>query len=113
MTEMLWGIVGSLIVAVLLGIGAIIGRFARKRIKFTNPQSAVIEEIKTEVSRLATIVRCIFRVQKPQIEALNALLEATKGEINGNVDTALAEVKKAKIEFNDFITDSISRPKDI
>jgi hypothetical protein len=51
-------------------------------------------------------VNTLLAVQGPQMEALIALLEATKGQCNGNVDRALKTTRQAKDTFNSFINKS-------
>lgn len=107
MSELAAIIVAALIGSVVTLLVAGTVTFIKRRIKLTGPASEALEKVEAEMAKLARIVRCLFRIQKPQLEALSAILEASKGEINGNIDRALKSVKRAGKEFDDFKEDEV------
>ncbi len=89
-----------------LGVTGII-TIMRRRIKVTGPATEAIDWIKAELIRQSKTVGCLFTIQRPQLEALAALLEASRGTVNGNVELATVAVQKAKKKFDDFVNQTV------
>jgi hypothetical protein len=68
----------------------------RKRVTFRSPEARAIEQITPAVNAL-------IEIQGPHTQALIAILEAQKGIINGNVDSALKSTRDAKSRFDAFL----------
>jgi hypothetical protein len=87
---------GTMILTSLYGLAT---SAIRKRVTISSPESKAIEQ-------LIPTVNALLEMQGPQTRALIAILEAQKGQCNGNVDEALVVTRAAHKRFNDFLTDS-------
>lgn len=87
---------GTMILTSLYGLAA---AALRKRVTIRSPEARVIEQ-------LVPTVNALLEMQGPQTRALIAILEAQKGQCNGNVDEALMVTRAAHARFNEFLTDS-------
>lgn len=89
-------IMAGVITAAVIGSGALIFRFLVRRVKASDPLAVAVRD-------LVPTVNFLVSVQGPQTDALIALLEATKGKCNGNVDDALKKIRDAKDRYDRFI----------
>ena len=87
---------GTMILTSLYGLAT---TALRKRVQIRSPEARAIEQ-------LVPTVNALLEMQGPQTRALIAILEAQKGQCNGNVDDALIIARAAHVRFNDFLTDS-------
>lgn len=87
---------GTMVLTSLYGLAT---TALRKRVQIRSPESRAIEQ-------LVPTVNALLEMQGPQTRALIAILEAQKGQCNGNVDEALIVTRAAHARFNDFLTDS-------
>ena len=92
--------------AVTLVIGALLkwaGRYIRNRVRFSGPEGRRLHAMEENLKSQARLTTILLRVQRPQLTALIALLEATKGNINGNIDAALSAMKQAREDFDCYL----------
>ncbi|MCX7023045.1 MAG: hypothetical protein NT080_00315 [Spirochaetes bacterium] len=72
----------------------------RKRISIKSRSEEVINQV-------IPAVNALLALQGPQTEALVALLEATMGTCNGNVERALESVRRAQMVYQRFKDDAV------
>lgn len=89
----------ALITAFLMWCAGWVRTFLARRVHVQSPETQTI-------AKLVPAVNMLIDIQIPQTEALVALLEAAKGDCNGNVDKALQSTKSAKHRFEQYLTDS-------
>lgn len=99
--------IGALVPLVVGGLYTVIRDFLKARVHVSCPQAAPLAEVVKGHEELRTAVNAVLVVQGPQLEALTALLEASKGQVNGNVDAALHKARKAKEDFSKFQTEQM------
>lgn len=87
----------------LAWIGSKITRYLDKRIKVSTPSERALDHIVPMVNMLA-------RVQGPMLVSIEALLEATKGKCNGNIDEALEVMKEARRCYDSYVTNRLEIP---
>lgn len=83
-------------------------KFLKSRIRFSGPDSKLIRDMEERVGSQARLTGMILKLQRPQMDALIALLEATKGQVNGNVDRALNTMRQARSSFDAYLIDEAS-----
>ena len=93
---MISGIIAGVITAAVIGAGALAFKFLARRVKASDPLAVAVRDLVPRVNFLLSI-------QGPQLSALTALLEASKGHCNGNVDHALDETRDSKNRYDQFI----------
>jgi len=71
----------------------------RKRVTVRSPEAKTIDQ-------LVPLVNALIEVQGPQMQGIIAILEAQKGQCNGNVDAALEVNRAAKKKFDEFLVTS-------
>ena len=99
------GAVVTVIAGLLVKGGA---KYFKSRIRFSGPDSKLIREMEERVGSQARLSAMILKLQRPQMDALIALLEATKGQVNGNVDRALNTMRQAPSSFDAYLIDEAS-----
>lgn len=67
-----------------------------------------LDSLVSTVSKMSADVCDLYRIQLPQLAAQRATLEAFKGEVNGNVDRALAKVEEAEKIMGDTLTSNLN-----
>lgn len=90
---------GVLIGLALTSIYGIAATALRKRISIRSPESAAIGQLRPAVNAM-------IRTMGPMQQGIIAILEAQKGQCNGNVDAALDVNREAKIHFDQFLVES-------
>lgn len=88
--------IGTLIVASIYNL---IATAVRKRVSVRSPEARAIEQITPAVNAL-------METNGPMMQGIIAILEAQKGQCNGNVDAALAVNRAAKQKFDLFLVNS-------
>jgi hypothetical protein len=88
----------SMATLIASGIYSVIKAGVRKRVSIRSPESQAIEQIVPAVNALIV-------ANGPMMTGIIAILEAQKGECNGNVDAALEINRKAKERFDRFLVD--------
>lgn len=88
--------IGTLIVASIYNL---IATAVRKRVTVRSPEAKAIDQ-------LVPLVNALIEVQGPQMQGIIAILEAQKGQCNGNVDAALEVNRAAKKKFDEFLVTS-------
>jgi hypothetical protein len=78
------------------GLYSIIQTAVRKRVQIRSPESQAIDQIVPAVNALIV-------ANGPMMQGIIAILEAQKGECNGNVDAALEINREAKKKFDQFL----------
>lgn len=99
MNDIIIGVASAVGSAVLIYTGGLIKTAVRRRVTIRSPESVAI-------AKMVPAVNALVEVQGPQLEALVALLEATKGICNGNVDRALETTQDARQRFHSFLEQS-------
>jgi len=87
---------GGLIAASIYGL---ISSAVRKRVTIRSPEARAIEEI-------APAVNALMASQPAMMQGIIAILEAQKGQCNGNIDRALEVNRDAHARFNEFLISS-------
>jgi hypothetical protein len=101
---------GAMGTAALAGILALV-RFIDRLLKQTKHMESKLDElIETNIEQSETIYE-VAKIQKPQLSAHKAALEALKGECNGNVDRAHEGIMDSTKEFDDFLTRRLKKEK--
>ena len=104
MTErIIIAVVGALAGLIAANVFRLLGQYIHKRVTIMSPDSALIRKMLVIVRSTSDMQDALMDVQIRQTKALTALLEATKGQINGNVDEALSIVRGADAQFNAFL----------
>ena len=101
---------------VLIPAALVAGPKAHKRLKQKRAEREEKQKIRDEtlqlvastLKELAGDVKCLFRVNRSQLEALEVTLLALKGEhLNGNVKEALDMVRAAKKKMDSRLDEKI------
>ncbi len=71
----------------------------RRRVTVRSPEAQAIEQIRPAVNAL-------LETNSPMMQGIIAILEAQKGQCNGNVDEALHVNREAKKRFDTFLVQS-------
>ncbi|HNV37158.1 MAG TPA: hypothetical protein PKL79_09090 [Rectinema sp.] len=80
----------------------------RERAKLVELQNKTLLELKQMLAEIGGDVRCLYQVQAPQMEAIEVTLETLQGKkMNGNVKTALEELRKARTTINSRLGDKV------
>ena len=87
---------GTMVLTSLYGLAA---AALRKRVTIRSPEARAIEEI-------APAVNALMASQPAMMQGIIAILEAQKGQCNGNVDRALEVNRAAHARFNEFLISS-------
>jgi hypothetical protein len=93
---------GAILAAAPWGIVGLV-KFLRRRVKITGPSLELLSILDAEVKCQRPIVSMLLSLQRPQLSALKAILEALKGDVNGNVATAHGLVEAAIADFDKFL----------
>ena len=86
-------VLGTMIAASLYGLAT---TAIRKRVHIRSPEAQAIEQITPAVNAL-------IESNGPMMQGIIAILEAQKGQCNGNVDDALKVNRAAKVKFDKFL----------
>jgi len=89
-------------VIITLSLTSIYGLLAtavRKRVSVRSPEAKIIDQLVPAVNALLTAT-------SPMLQGIIAILEAQKGQCNGNVDAALSVTRETKKEFDKFLIES-------
>jgi hypothetical protein len=96
MDEVIIASAASVITLIASGIYSVVKTAVRQRVTVRSPESRAIEEIVPAVNALIV-------ANGPMMTGIIAILEAQKGECNGNVDAALKINREAKKRFDSFL----------
>ncbi len=96
--------IDTVLVAALAALGGLVaasiyGLFSsavRKRVQIRSPEARTIEQ-------MAPAVNALIEANGPMMQGIIAILEAQKGECNGNVDSALKVNREAKKKFDRYL----------
>jgi len=86
-------VLGGLVIASIYGMFT---AHIRKRVVIRSPEAAAITSITPAVNAL-------IESNGPMMQGIIAILEAQKGQCNGNVDEALRVNREAKKKFDHFL----------
>jgi hypothetical protein len=92
-----------------LGAGALAGLVAL--VKHLSGLSRKIDTLLTSDIEQSEAIFIIAKIQKPQLAAHKATLEALHGDCNGNVDAAHDEIIKATKEFDGYLVRRMDRSR--
>jgi hypothetical protein len=106
MSGILAGFLGACVAAVAGLLIAGIVTFVKRRVKVTGPVIEAVEELAEEMRRVGAVANMSLCLNKPILDALRAILEGLKGDVNGNVDRALESVSEAQESYSQFLLDS-------
>lgn len=90
---------GAMITLIMTGLYGIVTTAIRKRVSIRSPESQAIAQIRPAVNAL-------IETNGPMMQGIIAILEAQKGQCNGNVDEALLVNREAKKRFDEFLVKS-------
>ncbi len=96
MPDMIPVAIGAAIALVVSSIYNLLSTAIRKRVTVRSPEAASIEQIRPAVNAL-------LKANSPMMQGIIAILEAQKGQCNGNVDDALSVNRQAKKDFDEFL----------
>lgn len=91
--------IGAFITLAVTGVYGLLATAIRKRVTVRSPEAQAIEQIRPAVNAL-------IETNGPMMQGIIAILEAQKGQCNGNVDDALDVNRKAKKKFDEFLVGS-------
>lgn len=104
---------GLSVLAIIWSIGLVIMSIMRTKggikLKGEKGEITIGDDAEETVERRAydcqqrETVRALATMLGPMSEALIALLQATKGQVNGNIDAALNTMSTARKEYQDFL----------
>ncbi|CAK0777462.1 hypothetical protein CCP3SC15_5800001 [Gammaproteobacteria bacterium] len=97
--ETIIGIASAAGGATVIFFGGRIFRYIARRIRVSSPEAETLAQV-------VPAVNALIKIQGPQTDALIALLEASKGQCNGNVDRALEVARRGREDFIGFLRDS-------
>lgn len=87
---------GVLIGLIVTGLYGLTATAIRKRVSVRSPEARAIEQ-------MAPAVNALIEANSPMMQGIIAILEAQKGECNGNVEAALAANREAKQRFDRYL----------
>jgi len=99
-----------------MGAGALTGiitlvRYIERLSKQTKHMEDKLDHlIESNIEQSETIYE-VAKIQKPQLSAHKAALEALMGECNGNVDRAHGGIMASTQDFDDFLTRRLRKEK--
>jgi NhaP-type Na+/H+ or K+/H+ antiporter len=91
--------IAAVSVLVGLALASVYGAFTayvRKRVTIRTPEA-------TAITSLTPAVNALLDSNGPMMQGIIAILEAQKGQCNGNVDDALRVNREAKKRFDKFL----------
>ena len=95
--------------AIVMWIMGWVRTFLARRVKVETPDASNIRKMTKAMGQLSAVQDAVMDTQILQTKAIKALLEASKGKINGNVDEAISLIQGADVQFNAFLR-SRARP---
>lgn len=101
-------IVVAVSTAAVIALGALIKNYIKRRVHVSSPDTEKICAMNRTVDALVPTVNLLVGMAGPQTEALIALLEASKGHCNGNVDAALKKMRATRDKYDQFIQNAAS-----
>jgi len=96
MTEFIQILIGAAALALGTGVFALI--------VFLWKSGRTLAAIPSRVGRLEEHGEILFRMNVVQLDGVKAILEAHKGQINGNVERAMESVTKIRDEATAYLT---------
>jgi hypothetical protein len=100
--ELVGGFVGAGLAVVAGVVVTGVWMFLKRRIRLRSPLEALVEQIAEQVRCLTPIVGTIYAIQRPQLAAQAAILEALAGDNNGNLRKAHEGIEAATDRFDRF-----------
>lgn len=97
--ELLTAAAGAAVALIVTGIYNLAATAIRRRVTVRSPEAHAIDQIRPAVNAL-------IETNGPMMQGIIAILEAQKGQCNGNVDEALDVNRKAKQKFDAFLIES-------
>ena len=92
-------IIGVLIGLTVTGAYNLTATAVRKRVTVRSPEARAIGQI-------VPAVNALIESQGPMLQGTIAIMEALKGQCNGNIDQALEVNRRAKEKFDAFLVGS-------
>ena len=90
---------GVLIGLAITGVYGLTATAIRRRVTVRSPEGRAIDQI-------VPAVNALIESQGPMLHGTIAIMEALKGQCNGNVDDALKINREAKQKFDAFLVES-------
>ena len=91
--------VGVLIGLAITGVYGLTATAIRRRVTVRSPEGRALDKI-------GPAVNALLESQGPMLHGTIAIMEALKGQCNGNVDDALKINREAKQKFDAFLVES-------
>lgn len=102
--ELTWTNVGLVVSgAVLAWLGLQVQTLLKRNVHIATPAERSLDHIVPMVNMLA-------HVQGPMLVCIEALLEASKGKCNGNIDNALEVMKDARECYDSYVQNRLEVP---
>lgn len=99
MADIIYVATGATIALIVTSIYNLTAIAIRKRVLIRSPEAAAIAQMRPAVNAM-------LRAFGPIQQGIIAILEAQKGECNGNIDKALDVNRESKMQFDQFLLDS-------
>jgi len=100
--------IGALGSGALLGLAALVKHIGSLGKQTERLASKIDKLIETDEEQTEAIY-IIAKIQRPQLAAHKATLEALKGECNGNVDRAHEAILESTKEFDDYLVKRLEK----
>jgi hypothetical protein len=94
--DLLAAAAGAFIALIVASLYGLITTAVRKRVTIRSPEAQAIDQIRPAVNAM-------LETNSPMMQGIIAILEAQKGQCNGNVDEALTVNRAAKIKFDAYL----------
>ena len=91
--------IGVVVALILTSIYNLLSSAVSKRVTIRSPEAQSIAQIRPAVNAL-------IETNGPMMQGIIAILEAQKGQCNGNVDEALDVNRRAKKKFDAFLIET-------
>lgn len=95
--------IGAAVPIIVGGVIRFSAKFLRARVKFAGPDERRLHALRMQSESQARLTTVLLKLQRPVMDAMIALLEATQGKNNGNVDSALTSMRQARKDFDCYL----------
>ena len=101
-----WKLTLAEAIVVALGGALVTGLIALVRGVFKMSRS--IDKLVESDKQKGAVLGKIAAIQQPQLHGIQTALEALKGNCNGNVTAAHSNIVEARVEYEQFLADTLS-----
>ena len=80
----------------------------KKKADMEKRRDETLEQVVAVLKDISGDVKCLFRINETQLDALEVTLRALHGEkVNGNVDAAIKKIQDAKMHLSGRLLDKV------